>query len=342
MPSELDLDRRLERLAPTVDVDAALAALQARTGRRTPRRHRLVLTAAACALLALAGAVALAARGPSGREVATQGPGKDLPADVIPFALQPVADPSDVAACTPAMVTLEVLPASAEGQRAVGLTARPGQSCALAAWPELAITIGTGQPGHIEGDPSAPAGPDPAPLVLTGHRQLVGSFSWLSSCGLRDLPRTLTATLPGGGDLTAPLFNPPACLVARPEMASSWAVQDVTPTPSPLEVRLTDLPAEAPADGTLSATVELTNPSDTPVALDPCPTYTFTYGNASMDNQVNCAEAPTAIEPGDRLRFAVELAIDPGAAGEATLVVHFAGGVTAEAVTVQLGIEGGD
>src|SRR5688500_1642058 len=121
MSSELDLDRRLERLAPTVDVDAALAALQARSARRAPRRHRLVLTAAACALLALAGAVALAARGPSGREVATRGPGPDLPADVIPFSRQPAADPTAVPACTPAMVTFEILPAPADGQRAVGL-----------------------------------------------------------------------------------------------------------------------------------------------------------------------------------------------------------------------------
>jgi hypothetical protein len=80
---------------------------------------------------------------------------------------------------------------------------------------------------------------------------------------------------------------------------------------SPLAVTLADVPEEVPSDGTLAFTVVLTNEGEDPVPLEPCPTYTATFGESGtvvhLDNELNCPRAPDEIGPGDELRFAVEV-----------------------------------
>src|SRR5215475_12756893 len=68
----------------------------------------------------------------------------------------------------------------------------------------------------------------------------------------------------------------------------------------------------------LTYTVELTNPSNVPVALDPCPAYGESIGKHMRLYRLNCA--PRVIGPESTLRFAMVLDVPADLAPGATVV----------------------
>lgn len=66
-------------------------------------------------------------------------------------------------------------------------------------------------------------------------------------------------------------------------------------------------------------TVILSNPTDQPISLIPCPTYNQIIGEGAFATDyygtLNCAQAPGSIAPSDQVRFAMSIAIPPELSG---------------------------
>lgn len=81
-----------------------------------------------------------------------------------------------------------------------------------------------------------------------------------------------------------------------------------------LGMEMLEVPEEVVFGEDLRYVVELTNESDVPVSLDPCPVYYQAFGESgfaiSRTSHLNCDDAPPEISPGAALRFEMKLPID--------------------------------
>jgi hypothetical protein len=277
------------------------------------------------AALALSAALALLA-------ACGGGDGDEESVEVIPFAPDPVGDPTtgielaeaDVPDCTADVIGLRVLasgsaepPAGRSGPsthnvRNVSLEAAPGVACGLVGTPVVQVFPAEATVGPVVNDPTPPAEGRP---LLSGRQRLVSPLIWASSCAPEDADVLVLVNV-AGTTLNAELPDPPACDPSRPSHAGAWApVNGPAQAPLPLTVSLVDPPDELPRGGTAEVVVEVTNDGVGSFQLDPCPVYSITFGevgaSATARQRFNCAAAPAELAPGESLRFAAELTLPP-------------------------------
>jgi hypothetical protein len=263
--------------------------------------------------------------------------------DILPYARRPAdvpavgeeqAAPPDVPECRSDMVTLEVTRGPDYGaadpvgnetlvRHLLALMARPGEECALSAWPTLRLTTTEGTPDAMAPEPVAPR---TERILLTGHQRVEGRMDRHSSCVPADSEEGIEVTLPSRDIVRHRLPDRPGCnptLRHRNTWLFGW-VEPAPPQGPPFEAELVDAPETIPHAGTLEVTVALTNPGIEPVSLDPCPVYRLAYGEggtvADAVNELNCPAAPDRIPANGQLRFAAELELGDIAPG-------FVGGV---------------
>jgi hypothetical protein len=158
-------------------------------------------------------------------------------------------------------------------------------------------------------------------------------------CGARGSQRLEVSLPQDGGTLTVPVVRAatPVCsrVETHPELASVLStslfdVPPVTPPASPLDpLRASvELPPEAAAPGgPLRFAVRLRNPTDEPIALDPCPGYMISRFALSTGPEpglndtrlyrLNCRPVET-VPAGEAIRFRMQTAIPargPGSDG---------------------------
>jgi hypothetical protein len=254
------------------------------------------------------------------------------PDDVVPFERRPAEEPIirpeeavaplDLPECTAEMVTFEVVTdaevvggdsgdlgvLSAEN-RNLALMARPGVSCGLSAWPIVSLVADDGHREELVPEPSATR-PRTQRLLLTELQRVVGIVRWRSWCGPVGVEVRAEGRL-AGGIVSTRLPDPPSCDPIGQNTAGFWMTFPAQPPDSPLVAELVEVPPRAPFDGTLRTVVELYNPGDEAMSLDPCPIHRQSFGESGTGvfttNELNCPAAPEEIPAGGRLQFAAEL-----------------------------------
>jgi hypothetical protein len=94
---------------------------------------------------------------------------------------------------------------------------------------------------------------------------------------------------------------PPPVLLPETNLPS-----DAPVVPPPGRERLVvtlDAPAEAPVEELTTYTVTLSNPSDQPVPLRPCPAYRFEHGWQQSTGRLPCDRLPNSLEPGQQVEI---------------------------------------
>jgi len=206
------------------------------------------------------------------------------------------------------------------------------EPCRLTGRPSVAILDRAGHRLNVIDVPiSSPA---VQPIVLSAHQPvpvlyedvpgglgtvMVQWFNWCATSPIE--PLSLAITLPTGGVLHAPVVmgSTPRC--DAPSAGSTMSVGNfnVTAGPSPtdppavpaegLRVAL-EVPGQATAGQTLHYVAILTNPTASPINLDPCPAYMERINSVGgwvvSDYILDCSGVPT-IAPGASVRFAMEL-----------------------------------
>ena len=250
------------------------------------------------------------------------------------------AAPPGVQECRSDMVTLEARRGHDYGsadpvgnetlvRHRITLMARPGQQCALSAWPTLRITTTEGTPDALAPEPVAPR---TERILLTGHQRVEGRVDRHSSCVPPGAEVAVEVTLPSRDIVRQRLPDQPGC---NPTLRNrnTWLLGWVEPAPPEgpaFGAELVDAPETVSHAGRLEVTVALTNPGTEPVSLDPCPVYRLAYGEggtvADIVNELNCSAAPDRIPAGGQLRFAAELElgsdIDPGFVGSVIVKIY--------------------
>lgn len=146
-----------------------------------------------------------------------------------------------------------------------------------------------------------------------------------SGSSRHDQEASVTLGLPGGGTVRFPAALDVICgLYTSSFFVPLPAVQYRPPPWASLRLRLV-LPASVKAGGTLSYEVDMLNPTDQTVVLDPCPSYAQGINRAGKTFLLlNCAPGPR-IGAHLTVRYAMELAVPSGsAAGSATVYWAFA------------------
>lgn len=354
------VDELQERLGALVEEGARQARppAAATIGRRSRRRRRRQAAGVVLLGLALAGAVVVARAGPPtpSRPVApppapaTRAPA--VPGGIVAWSSAPPrpaapARPAAVPAGTPAC-TADRLGATAGWEGATGslagwvrVTSRAGAVCALSGYPAIelldqhgrALPTRTGRAGR---------GQATGVLLRPGTAATV-AFVWSNWCGPRPGLLGLRVTLPGGGTMVPAVeAGTPRGLAARCDAPGApstlsrgpFAPQPPAPPPSPLEglTATIGLPPAAVPGRPLRYTVTLANPTQRPISLRDCPSYTEAFqlgdgGKAAERHLLNCAPVG-AIGPGQRVTFAMVLALPAGlrpGVGVLTWVVERAG-----------------
>lgn len=81
-----------------------------------------------------------------------------------------------------------------------------------------------------------------------------------------------------------------------------------------LRIDMVEVPERVVFGEDLRYVVELTNDSDVPVFMEPCPVYYQAFGESgfaiSRTSYLNCDDAPPEIPPGDAVRFEMKLPVD--------------------------------
>lgn len=190
-------------------------------------------------------------------------------------------------------------------------------TCVLKGFPVLTATE--------RGLPDVTAEPNPSPGTSTANmtpgQATLLALQWTVMCPAGrggggsggSLYHTLRVALPGGGvlevsddtgwDLTCGLWTGPF-YVPEPAPPNPYA---------PLRASL-EQPTSVAAGTTLSYVVELTNTSDEPIGLTPCPAYIQLAGASGPDvERLNC-DPVGAIDAHQSVRFEMKLAIPADAA----------------------------
>jgi hypothetical protein len=80
-----------------------------------------------------------------------------------------------------------------------------------------------------------------------------------------------------------------------------------------LALRVTDAPDEVMPGERLAFVVELRNPTESPIALDPCPALFTSFGESGTAafevSRLNCSDAPDTVQLGEAVRFRWEIEI---------------------------------
>jgi hypothetical protein len=247
---------------------------------------------------------------------------------VLPFVDRPAVVPEvmpqeeiagpEVPECSAEMVEFRLVTAEevlgspdasvAPEVRNVAVMAKGDERCGVGSWPVLRLVDADGSPADGLVGEGAPA-PDRR-LLLEGRQRLVGFLRWHSWCSAPAGAR-VEAQLPGGGEASAALGDPPACDPTKSNVGGPWMTFPELPPEGPFAIELVDAPRTAPAGGTLRFTLVVRNPGTVPINLDPCPVMDVRYGESgtlvALANELNCDAAPAALGPGDSLLQAVEM-----------------------------------
>jgi hypothetical protein len=331
------MDELDERLAGLAEEGARNARPPAPATIRHRSRSRRQRQAAGVVLLGLAlvGAVVVARAsspapsGPVAPTPTTQAPTN--PGGIVPWisapprppaSARPAAVPPGTPPCTPGRLGATAGWEGATGSLAgwVRFTSREGAGCSLRGYPTIqlldqqgrALPTRTGRDGRSQAT---------WVLVRPGAAATV-AFVWSNWCGPQPGPVGVRVTLPDGGTLVPTIAaGTPRGLAARcdaPGAPSSlargpFAAELPEPPPSPLEglTATIGVPPTAVAGRPLRYTVTLTNPTQRPVSLHDCPSYTEAvllrnHGKAVERHLLNCAPVG-AIGPGQRVTFAMVL-----------------------------------
>lgn len=276
-----------------------------------------------------------------------QTPGKPSPSHAIPWVdtpapphmpVSPIYTPppkADARACMAGDVRVSQGHGNGEtGTSEIGFvfTNTSPSTCVLLGYPE-AVAREPGHPDvlakHATSPGVTPANMPPGTttdLFLYTYRDCPARYAKPSGGFPSDPYHQVTFTLPGGGTVT----DRSADLDVLCGLGvGQFSVPQPAPTyPKPplggATARL-ELPSAVEAGTTLRYVVDITNPTDTAMVLDPCPTYlqfSAALPAAAVKGSgllLNCAAAPR-IPPGQTLRFAMRLPVPAGTASGLAVV----------------------
>lgn len=338
-----------------------------------PRRLRYVpLAAAAAVVLVVGGAWGLVGSAP-------RGAGAPVLA-AVPYVANTFEPPptyvtvpdafDDLAPCAPGQLTLErtetpegPAPEPGLGQSAYFLEFRnQGASCSLTGGPEVALmaTSGTAAPltARKSSQTASSAGGETVPqLPMTWRLEaaqrvdLTVIFSG-SSCGhfTGDTVEVVITDVTAGimrVELPEPNCEPGG--IAGDILDSTvWTPHfPKTPfddLPIPFQgsgiIATIDAPETVPVGGQIIYTVTLSNPTELPVSLDPCPSYRQAAGEGGTGAEeyglLNCADAPPSIAANGAVTFEMRIDVPIEFDADARGTLHWASypeGVLGDATT---------
>jgi uncharacterized protein DUF4232 len=186
-------------------------------------------------------------------------------------------------------------------------------TCALRGTPNVVAT----EPGKpsVTATPAALFTVVPVALPPGGQSQL--EMQTMNECdanhsgaGPATTYHALTIAIPGGGDVAVPVNLDPECGLYVGEFGVQ-APDPVYPTPPLAGATFKlELPASVKAGDQLRYVVDIANPTDADMALDPCPSY-LEQGPGDPGKtplQLNC-DAVHDVPAGETVRFAIQLPV---------------------------------
>lgn len=250
----------------------------------------------------------------------------DVPAGGVPWKAIP-ADPPGTQICTAADLEFSV-DAGADS----ALRFRPKRSDISCSLTSLDVVMMDANGKQLNA--FVRKAPTFAGLVVENSRALtLARFAWMNGCAPTTGPIRFLADIgrQGGYELSALATNAgeSPCTGSRSNTGltinavGSISLFEGAPM-SELEAEISGTPKLIRRGEVIRYVVTLTNPTDRPIALDPCPRtgQTFTAGVQTRDvsvNRLNCAAAPEVIPPRHSLPFQMEVKIPADAAGEVIL-----------------------
>lgn len=268
-------------------------------------------------------AKAVAARQPAVKAVDDRGaiPFVDTPGRMFAGVAVPGRPPPATNARPCAAADLTVTPLSESGGGSLMYQGyvfhnASATTCILRGFPKVVATS-PGRPDVVATDANFFPGPTtPANMAPGGATQLNLETSTVCSAfpgGSRTIVpyTTVVVSIPGGGQLTLNGKLELICGLSTGAFYVPQPPQHYTQSPLTGATAKLDLPSSVSAGTTLHYLVELTNPTDQAMVLDPCPSYSQGIGRAGKGFlQLNCTTVHK-LAAHHTVRYAMQIAILP-------------------------------